>query len=57
VGHDPADWPSGNACRLVGKARPNAREHDAADDCMSMAMFDYDVIGRLPRYEAVRSLG
>ncbi|MNU29092.1 sporulation inhibitor KapD [compost metagenome] len=57
VGHDPADWSSGSVHQLVGKPRPGAREHDAMDDCMSMAMFVYDVIGRLPRIEAVRNHG
>lgn len=39
AGHDPADWSSGSVHQLVGAPRPGEREHDALDDCLSLALF------------------
>ena len=48
VGEDPADWSSGSVHQIVGAPRPGAREHDALDDCMSLAAFLKDVRVLLP---------
>jgi len=48
AGHDPADWSSGSVHQLVGAPRPGAREHDALDDCMSLALFLKGVSLSLP---------
>ena len=48
AGHDPADWSSGSVHQLVGKPRPGEREHDALDDCRSLALFLEGVSMSLP---------
>lgn len=53
-GLNPADWSSGSLHQLVGKARPGEREHDALDDCMSLALFLEGVSVGLPVSGVVR---
>lgn len=37
AGHNPFEWTSGTLHRLAGLPRPGGREHDALDDCLSIA--------------------
>ena len=39
TGCNPRDWTSGTLHALAGKPRPGDREHDACDDCLSIAAF------------------
>lgn len=58
VGEDPAYWSSGSVHQIVGAPRPGSREHDALDDCMSLALFMKDIRvlvpnGFIPKRQAV----
>lgn len=39
IGRDPRQWTSGTVYRLAGIEQPGTREHDAMDDCLSLAAF------------------